>query len=310
MLKISRISATRVVWTSFIVDLADLFLNLVVAILTGSVVVLAETLQGGADVLTSGLLLVGVNQASRRSNRHYRFGYGRELFFWVLISGVSMIAITATLSIFFGLQRFFHPQPLQHLLLAYGALVIGLITNSYALSISLKRLSADHPNLSVWQRVTRSIHVESKTTLILDSMGTMAALFGILTLGLYQITGNQRFDGIGAAIVGVLTAVFAVSLIVEVKELLVGKSAAPETEAEIRMAVTQVVGVKQLLDLRTMYLGSSRILVNIEVHLDQTLRTAEIEQIMDQIKKRVKQQVPEVHHIQVELETPTKRQVG
>lgn len=220
-----------------------------------------------------------------------------------------MVTITATFSIFFGLQRILHPLFLNHLPLAYIALTIGFISNLYTLSLSLRRLGATEFG-SLWSNIVHSTHVEAKATLILDCMGTLAAMLGIVSLFFYQITGDQRFDGIGAVLVGILTAIFAVILIREVKDLLVGKSAAPQTEEEIRLAVTEVIGVKQLLDLRTMYLGSNRVLVNLEVHLDQKLRTAEIEQLIDNIKQRVKQRVPAVHHIQVELETPTKRQQG
>lgn len=306
----SGISAQRVVWTSFAIDLTDLVLNLTVATLSGSVVILAESLQGAADLLTSSLLLVGVRQARRRANRQYRFGYGRELFFWILVAGVGMVTITSTFSIYFGLQRILRPEIITHLPMAYGVLGLGFCTNVYALSISLRRLEVIKFGHSFWERVANSAHIETKATLILDLMGTISALFGIFALIIYQLTGDQRFDGMGALLVGIFTAVLAVILIMEVKDLLVGRSAAPETEAEIRQIVTSVVGVKRLLDLRTMYLGSERVLVNLEVHLDQSLRTAEIEHLMDEIKDRVKQQVPAVHHIQIELETPTKSQLS
>src|SRR4051812_49164443 len=91
----SGVSARRVIITSFVVDLGDVLFNLAVAIYSGSVVMLAETLQGGADLLTSSLLLIGLQRAGRRPNKQYRFGHGRELFFWVLMAGVAMFMLTA-----------------------------------------------------------------------------------------------------------------------------------------------------------------------------------------------------------------------
>src|SRR5262245_27484718 len=105
-----NISARRVVTTCFAVDLYDVVLNLVTAILTGSVVVLTEALQGLADLLTSGLLWVGVQRSRRRANRAHRFGYGKELFFWILMAGVSMFVLTAGFSFYFGLRRFLNPE--------------------------------------------------------------------------------------------------------------------------------------------------------------------------------------------------------
>ncbi len=308
MRKKTEISAKQVVWTSFVIDVSDLVLNLIVAVMSGSVVILSQALQGAADLMTSFLLVVGVRQARRRSNRRHHFGYGRELYFWILMAAVSMVTITATFSCYFGILRMLHPEPISNLPYAYGVLIIGLVTNSYAFSLSYRRLNATKLGHSFWERVARSAHIETKATLILDAMGTVASVFGVLALLVYQTTGDLRFDGLGAILIGLFTAFLAIVLIIEVKDLLVGLSAAPEVENEIRQTVIRVVGVRRLLDLRTMYLGSDRILVNLEVHLEQNMRTAQIEQLMDEIKNRVKQQVPAVHHIQIELETPNKRE--
>lgn len=52
-----RISSGKVVTVSLLVDLLDVILSLVMAILSGSVVMLAQVLEGVADLVSSGLLL-------------------------------------------------------------------------------------------------------------------------------------------------------------------------------------------------------------------------------------------------------------
>lgn len=301
----AKISAKRVILTSFIVDFSDLLLNMAVAYVSGSVVMLAEALQGGADLLTSGLLLFGWKRASRRANSRYRFGYGRELFFWILMSGVVILILTSTLSFTLGLGRILNPQPIHYVGWSLIILLIGLATNFYALKLSLRRLIQPETNLSRWRRVVTSDLIETKATLILDTMGTLAAFSGLVALSITAITGDVRFDGFGSMIIGVITAVLAVLLMWEVKEMLVGKSASPEVETAIQNATKGIGGVLAVLDLKTMYLGSERLLVNIEVHLAPNLMTQDIEQLVDQIKDRVKREVPMVKHIQVELETPS-----
>lgn len=269
---------------------------------------LAEALQGGADLLTSALLLVGLRRSGKRANRQYRFGHGRELFFWVLMAGVAMFMLTATLSFLFGLQRLLDPEPVENIWLAYTALVLGLATNGYALSLSLRRLRGHHTGARPWQSFRHSSLIETKATLILDTLGSVSAATGLIALGLYQITGNSAFDGLGSMAIGVATAVLAVVLISSVKDLLVGRSATSDIEDRIRQAAEAVPEVQKVLDLRTMYLGSERLLVNIEVHMQGGLETHEIEQIIDEIKRKVKRKAPIVSHIQVELETPTIRE--
>lgn len=285
-----------------------MLINLAVAWLSGSVVMIAESLQGVADVITSSLLLLGLRRSERRPNRHYRFGHGRELFFWVLMSGMAMLVLTATLSVWFGLERIFHPQPITNYLVAYGALGIGAITNSYALSISVRRLRGASQGPRRWYRFRHSSLIETKATLILDLLGSISAGLGILALTATALTGNPAFDGLGSIVIGLATAVLAAMLISAVKDLLVGHSATSDIEALIKQAAMEVDGVDRVLDLRTMYLGSERLLVNLEVHMRGGLETRQIEQLIDEIKHHIKRRAPIVHHIQVELETPSIRE--
>jgi len=143
---------------------------------------------------------------------------------------------------------------------------------------------------------------------VLDLLGTTAAVFGFVALGLYALTGDSRFDGAGSVAIGLVTAVLSIMLISSVKDLLVGRSATSDIEDRIRQAALEVEGVKRVLDLRTMYLGSVRLLVNLEVYMEGGLETRQIEGLIDEIKRRVKKRAPIVHHIQVELETPVIRE--
>lgn len=297
-------SSLRVVRTSFLVDVLDILLNVAVAIASGSTVMLAQALRGGADLLTSGLLLVGLKRSRRRANRKYAFGYGREIFFWTLMSGIMMVAVTATVSFREGWQQFAEPEVLSHLPVALTVLAIGLAANWYALLLSIRRLRSNNQSVTVWGAFTGSVLVETKATFVLDLMGSLGGILGLVSLCLSLVTGNQQFDGLGAMFIGVMTAVLALLLILDVKDLLVGRSADPELESEIRAVALAIKGVEGVLDLRTMYIGSERLLVNMELDVDQKLQTAQLEQLMDIVKAEVKDKVPTVHHIQIELETP------
>jgi cation diffusion facilitator family transporter len=299
-----KIKSKTVLLTSFFVDVSDVVISIVLAVASGSVVMLSEGLQGLADLLTSGLLLIGHRQSRRRANRQHRFGYGREVYFWTLMSGVGMFLITAVTSFFLGAQRFLYPEPIRYIGFTLLALLIGLITNSYAFSLSWRRLRAVHPGQSIVKTFIYSDLIEIKAAFMLDLMGTAAAFLGLVSIGVYSLTGNARFDGLGAMMVGVITAILSIFLMLEVKDLLIGKSASEDIEEKIRHAAKAVGDVKDVLDLRTMYIGSERLLVNMEVHVADDNTTDSIETIIDTIKRKVKQSVPAVKHIQVELETP------
>ena len=129
---------------------------------------------------------------------------------------------------------------------------------------------------------------------------------GIIALGFYEVTGDLRFDGLGAVLIGIVLAFLAYLLLLGVRDLLIGKRASPETEAKIRKAALSVEEVREVLGLKTLHIGSEKLLVNLEVHMQSRLTTRELEKLIDKIKQRIELEVPSVKYMQVELETPDK----
>ena len=304
MISKRKISERRVLVTTFFVDLLDVVLNLSVAILTGSVVMLSEFFQGLADLTAAAFLMVGYKRSRKKADNLHPFGHGKEIYFWTLISAVVMMTFTATASFYVGLIRFLNPEDITHIEFGYGTLLITLVTNGYALSLSARRLLKNKPLKQLPQLFMNSSVVTTKNALVLDLMGTTASSLGLVSLLLYQLLGEKRFDGVGAMIIGVTTAILAFVLIIGIKGLLVGERAAPQIEEKIKTATLSIPQVKEVLDLRTMQIGSEKLLVNIDVHMQDGLTTDELEALIDKIKQRIREKVSSIRYVHVELETP------
>ncbi len=298
------ISDFKVVATSAFVSVFDVALNLIVAGITGSAVMLSQALQGLSDLVTGGILFFGVRRSKRTADHNYQFGYGREVFFWVLLAGIVMFAGTGGASLYFGYQQFVDPGPVENVWLAMIMLVIGFTTNFYAFRLSLKRLAQRSDGGGAWKQLLSSSIVETKATFVIDLLGTLAAVFGFVALLLFVLTGYEQFDGVGSIVIGLSMMTGAGLLVRDVHGLIVGKAVDPTTSKEIIAAAVSVDGVNEVLDLRTMYLGSERLLVVLEVHIEDGRHTDEIEQITDTIKSVVHKRISIVGHIQVEIETP------
>lgn len=298
-----RISPATVIIISFLVDLLDIILSLAVTILSGSVIMLSQLLEGISDLVSSGLLLVGFTRSNQKEDREHPFGYGREIYFWTLLSGIVMFTLTATLSIYLGWQRFINPQEVHNIYLAFIVLVLTTGTNGFAFYLSLKRLLRDRSIKGVAKIFLGSSLIETKTTFILDLMGMSASILGIIALLFYKISGDYRFDGLGAILIGATLAILAFILLIGVVDLIVGRSASLETEEKIKAVALNTPQVSKVLGLKTLHIGSEKLLVNMEVHLDHNLTTTQIEELIHKIKSDIKKEIPEVKHIQVELET-------
>lgn len=301
-----NITDVRVVATSLAVSVSDVFLNFAVAVFTGSTVVLSQALQGLSDLVTGGILYLGVKRSKRKADLKYQFGYGREIFFWVLMAGILMFVGTGGLSLYFGYKQFTNPGTISNTELAFGMLLFGFVTNLYALSLSIRRLHRIDSRKSWIHQLLRSSIVETKATLLVDFLGTASAVLGFIALLAFVLTGNEQYDGLGSMAVGACMMLASVLLVRDVRDLIIGKAVEPEITERIIGATQAVEGIVSVLDIRTMYLGSARILVIVEVHVADGLYTDQIEAVIDNVKSAVQKNIPQVHHIQVEVETPDK----
>lgn len=302
--KTKTITTKRALLTSFIVDVIDIVTNVAVAIITGSAVMLAEAMQGLADLTAVSLLLIGHRRAGKLATQMHPFGFGKEAYFWALLAAVIILLFTATISFYSGLNSFLNPHPIEFVTLAYAFLILAMATNGYALSVSARKLLEGRSLLKLPHAFMSTVHIAPRTTFVLDALGFLAAFFGFIALAIYGITGDARFDGIGAMIIGAMLAVASTILLLSVKTFITGKRASLETEEIIKQTALSVHGVKSVLDLRTMMLGSDNLLVNLEIHFQDGLVTDEIEATIDEIKLKVGKKIPGRTYIQVEPETP------
>lgn len=296
-----RISSAKAVTTSFFVDLCDIVMNVLVMIFTGSVVMLAESLEGATDLVASGLLLIGLRISKRRRNKLHPFGHGKSLFFWTLISAIVMLIFGAGSSVYFGVQRLLNPTEISNIYLAYGALCISIFTNGYAFSLSTRRLLHQEKLKNLYRVFLQSTHVETKNTFILDFTGTASAVLGLISLVLYQAAGIKHFDALGAIMIGVLIFVSSSGLIWGVKDYVIGKTASADTEQSIKEAALEIKQVTKISNIDTMYLGSEKLLVHLDINV--THAGKDVENLAKRIKENIKRKVPIVYSIQIEIKS-------
>ena len=100
--------------------------------------------------------------------------------------------------------------------------------------------------------------------------------------------------------IGIIIAFFSIVLIWGVKNYLIGKTATPALEEQISQAALQVKQVAEIVDIATMYLGSEKLLVHLDIRIDGISNVKDIERIVEKVKEQVKKEVPVAYSIQIE----------
>ena len=167
------------------------------------------------------------------------------------------------------------------------------------MSLSTRRLLEKEKLTKIFRIFLKTTHVETKNTFILDLTGTASAIIGLISLALYQLANIQYFDAVGAILIGILIAFRHVMLIWGVKDYLIGKTASAETEESIRKAILKVKEVTEIVELETMYIGSEKLLVHLDINV-QPADQEDLEQTVEKIKEYIRKEVPIVYSIQIE----------
>jgi cation diffusion facilitator family transporter len=228
---------------TLILSLAGLALTaavqLVVAILSGSAGLLADTIHNATDALTALPLWVAFMVARRAPTRRYTYGYGRaEDLAGVLI--VVMIAASALLAGWESVQKLVHPQPLAYAGWVMAAAVVGFLGNEGVAELRL--------------RTGRRIGSAA-----LEADGQHARIDGLTSLAvLVGAAGSALGFHLADALIGVLITI-VILLIVRDTALTMWHrlmdAVDPRLIAQIEETASSVEGVVAVTETRARYLG-------------------------------------------------------
>ena len=296
------LSSRRVLLVSFLVNVFDVVSNLVVAWLTGSAVVFSEMAKGLADSSGATLLVIGERRAKRPRDAKHPLGYAREAFFWGLLSAVAMLVIGAGLSAWRGYQQLVDPTPLETPILALAVVALAVVTNSYAVSLSMRKLVQQDGSLRAAFRNMDEPLV--KSALLRDAIGTFTSVVGLVALGLYQILDLLIFDALGALVAAVLMVFASLALMTQARALITGQALPRRTMKRLRTTVLATPGVHAVNHLAAIYSGTSQVLVDADLDLYEDLDTGEIELLLDLLEERIRVVVPDIERVRVNLNSP------
>jgi cation diffusion facilitator family transporter len=239
-----------------------LFANLAIAIAkagaafwTGSGAMMAEAIHSLADSCNQLLLLFGMKQSRRPPDLDYPLGYGKSIYFWSFLVAVILFSLGGMFSVYEGVHKFNHPEPLNSPMIAIGVLVFAIIAESVSLWGCMQAVDKERHGrrLSLWFRESRS------SELIVVFGEDVAALLGLalalLAVLAAAITGNPVYDALGTITIGVLLIVIAFMLAVEVKDLLIGQGVEIHISDRMRRFLLERPEVDKLYNLLSLQMG-------------------------------------------------------
>jgi len=263
------------------------------ALITGSGAMLAEAVHSLADCGNQCLLLLGMRQAKRPPSDAYPLGWGRALYFWSFLVAMLLFSVGGVFSIYEGVHKFSHPEPLSWPWLAIGVLVFAIVAEGFSMWGCLGEVNKVRGGRSLWRWFR-----ESRAAELLVIFGEdLAALFGlVLALAAVvatMVTGNMLFDALGTIAIGTLLVVMAVLLAIEVKSLLIGEGVEPGRRAEMLAFLEGRDEVTAVLNLLTLHMGPD-VMVSVKAKMAPMPSALAMVAAINAVERDLKARFPEV----------------
>lgn len=233
------------------------------AALTGSAAMLSEGIHSVVDTGNQGLLLLGIRRSRVPPDADHPFGHGKELYFWSLVVAIVLFGVGGGLAFYEGVVHVLSPSPLEHPFISYVVLIVAFVLESASWTVALRELRKEAAGRGLWRTLRYTKDPTVPTVLFEDSAALIGLVAAFAGIWLAEATGDPRFDGVGALVIGVVLAVVAVVLAYESRGLLIGERADPDLVEQIRELARLDPGVVSVEDVRTMHVGPRTVLVTL-----------------------------------------------
>ena len=260
-------------------------IQLVVALLSGSAGLLADTIHNFTDALTAVPLGLAFVVGRRAPTRRYTYGYGRaEDLAGVLI--VVMIAASAVLAAIESIGKLLHPAPLQHVWWVAVAAIAGFLGNE---GVAVLRIHTG-------RRIGSAALIADGQHARVDGLTSLAVLVGALL----SAAGLRLAD----PIIGLLITVAILFIVRDSAQTMwyrLMDAVDPALIARIERITLAAPGVLGVGETRARYMGH-RLFADVRILVDGALSTAEGHAVAEGVQHALLHDVPRLSEAHVHVD--------
>ena len=265
----------------------------VAAFVTGSGAMLAETVHSLADCGNQGLLLLGIKQAKAPPSPDYPLGYGKAIYFWSFLVAVMLFSVGGMFSLYEGIHKLSHPEPLRQWWWAVGVLVFGIAAESVSMRACIVEVNKARGSRSYKQWFRESRQAELVVIFGEDLAALAGLVFALIAVLLAVVTGNPFWDAIGTVAIGVLLIVVAVFVAIEVKAMLIGQSADPDVTKEMKSYLESRPEIARVFNFITLQLGND-VMVSVKLQVAAADTAPQLIDSINVVEAAFRQRYPQV----------------
>ena len=245
---------------------------------SGSGAMLSEAIHSVADTTNQALLLLGLRRARRGPDERHPYGYGRERFFWGLVSALGIFFVGAGVTIYHGVHSLLHPEMPELTWITWLVLGISFAFEGAAgmVAVTTTFHDARRAGVSFGRYVAEGRDPTTLAVLLEDGAAVIGLLLAATGIGLTQATGWPGWDAAASILIGLLLAFVALFLVATNRVFLVGRSVDPQMRARVEGILSNDPVVDDVHSLRAVVQSVDRYRVAADVDFDGRVVASEV----------------------------------
>jgi cation diffusion facilitator family transporter len=250
----------------------------VVAVITGSASMVAESAHSWADTGNEVFLFVAERRSGKEPDAGHPLGYGRDTYVWSMFAAVGLFTVGAVLSIQHGISELASKGEATDPTIAYIVLGISFVLElvSFLRALGQVRRSANELDRDVLDYAVNTSDPTVRAVFFEDLAALAGILIAALGIMLHQITGSEVWDAAGSIGVGVLLGIVAILLIQQNRKFLIGEAGNPDLRRAALALLLEHPEITRVTYLHLEYVGPGQVFLVAAVDLEGDDREAQL----------------------------------
>ena len=289
-------SSTKAVVFALGSNILITIIKFVVATITHSAGMLAESIHSVADCGNQIFLLIGNKRSSKKPDELHPFGYGKEEYFWGFLVAVLLFFVGAAFSIYEGVHKLFQPSELQQIKWSFIVLIVSIVIEGKSFHVAYSAFRQSNKGVGMYRALKESTDTNLFVILLEDSAALIGLTIVLISTAMAWFV-HPVFDAIGSIMVGILLISVSLFMINELRQLIVGENISLELRNKFKEIVVANPVIHAVNFISAMMMGKSKFLLVIGVDLEDEVSASSVEIQFEKIRKELHGMNSDIHSI-------------
>lgn len=244
-------------------------IKLVGFLLSGSGAMLSEAVHSAADTGNQLLLFLGLKRGARKPDDKFHYGYGGERFIFGMLSASGIFFVGCGVTVYHGITGLLTPRAPSLGVETFAILAASFVIEGTVLVLAIRSIARQRGSVPFFRYVRESADPAAVAILLEDGAAVVGLVLAALGILATYLTGNPMWDSIASIVVGVILGIIAVDLVIQNRDLLLGKAVPDGVEDRFIEIVRRHPSVRDVHDVKTRQLTPEAFSFKAELVLDE-----------------------------------------